>query len=340
MKTRYCLWLLLLVTVSVIPLVFDPNTSYVVFFLFTALIYIALAHSWNLVGGYTGLVSLGHNAFFGFGAYLVAIPWFRGMIGYLDPLGFLFAGCGAAILALIVGIPLLSKLRGDYFALGTLGLGEILRMITIQGDTITGGSSGVLLDASSFTTPTPHYYIALFLAVLAMVINLYMSRSRIGLALIATRDDEAAAQASGVNILKYKVLSFVVGAFIAGLCGGLQAYFFFNVEPQGFYNLNWTLYPVLMCVLGGPGTVTGPVIGATFLTIVFEVAKYWLPEVHPIVSGLLVILTIIFLPKGLMGLKEARILRTIRRKTENVVSFNKKTKKEYKKNLKKRRILK
>lgn len=288
---------------AAVPLVFDPETSYIVYFLFNALTYIALTQAWNLVAGYTGQVSLGHHAFFGLGAYVMAIGWSRDYLGYLDPLAFLAAGSGAAILAVLIGIPLLSKLRGDYFALGTLGLGEILRLVTIQGKTLTQGPTGILLPSSSFGTIVPHYYIALFLAILAIGVTYYMTRSTIGLALVAVRDDEAAAGASGINILKFKVLAFAVSAFIAGLCGALQGYYTFHVEPQGFYSLNWTLYPVLMCVLGGAGTILGPVIGAVFLAAAFEFARYWLPEIHPIFSGLLIILAIIFLPKGLTGLR-------------------------------------
>jgi branched-chain amino acid transport system permease protein len=297
------LWIVLLAACAAVPFVFDPENSYIVYFLFMAFTYVALSQAWNIVAGYTGQVSLGHHAFFGLGGYVIAILWSRELIGYLDPVGMLAAGCAAAILAIIVGIPLLSKLRGDYFALGTLGLGEILRLITVQGGAFTAGPTGILLPSSSFNTLTPHYLIALFLAVFALCVTWYMARSKIGLALVAIRDDEAAAAASGINILKFKVLAFAVGAFLAGLCGALQAYYLFHVEPQGFYNLNWTLYPVLMCVLGGAGTLSGPVIGAVFLCAVFELAKYALPEIHPIFSGVLIILAIMFVPKGLVGLK-------------------------------------
>ena len=155
----------------------------------------------------------------------------------------------------------------------------------------------------------PYYFIAMFLALLSIGVTYYLINSRIGLALVATRDDEAAAAAVGIDILKFKVLVFAVGAFLAGLCGALQAYYIFHVEPQGFFSLKWTLYPVLMCILGGAGTLTGPVVGAVFLTAAFEVAKYYLPEVHPIFSGLLIILVIMFLPNGLVRLQMARIRR-------------------------------
>jgi branched-chain amino acid transport system permease protein len=300
---KQLLWISGLLLVFLVPLHFDPETSYFFYFLFVTFIYIALTQSWNLVAGYAGQVSLGQHAFFGLGGYVVAIAWSREWIGYLDPIGMLAAGCGAAILAVLIGIPLLSKLRGDYFALGTLGLGEILRLVTVQGGTLTSGPTGILLPSSSFNTILPHYFIALFLALLSIGTTWYMARSRIGLALVAIRDDEAAAAASGINILKFKVFAFAVGAFIAGLCGALQAYYIFHVEPQGFYSLNWTIYPVLMCVLGGAGTISGPVLGAIFLAVVFEVARYFLPEIHPIFSGLLIILAIMFLPNGLAGLK-------------------------------------
>jgi branched-chain amino acid transport system permease protein len=300
---KQLLWIFILTALAIVPLVFNPETSYVLYFLYMTFIYVALAQSWNLVAGYTGQVSLGHYAFFGLGAYVIAIAWSRELIGYLDPLGMLMAGCGASILAILIGIPLLSKLRGDYFALGTLGLGEILRLATVKGGAFTGGPTGILLSCASFTTITPHYYIGLFIVLLAIGATWCIAKSRIGLALVAVRDNEAVAAASGVNILKFKVFALAVGAFIAGLCGALHAYYIFQIDPQGFYNLNWTLYPVLMTVLGGAGTLFGPVIGAVFLAVVFELARYFLPQIHPIFSGLLMILAIIFLPNGLIGLK-------------------------------------
>jgi branched-chain amino acid transport system permease protein len=306
-KKRLLLSLIPLAAACAVPFVFDPEKSYVVYFLFMASLYVTLAQSWNLVAGYTGQVSLGHHAFFGVGGYVVAILWSRHLIGYLDPIGMVLAGVAASLLALLVGIPLLSKLRGDYFALGTLGLGEIMRLLTIQLGAFTGGPMGILLPSSSFGTIVPHYFIALLLAVIAIAATFYMVKSRIGLALVSIREDEAAAEASGINVLTFKVLSFAVAAFLAGVAGAILAYYIFTVEPQGFYSLNWTLYPVLMCVLGGAGTMTGPIIGGLLLTAVFEVARYFLPEIHPIFSGLFIILAIMFLPTGIMGLRKGAL---------------------------------
>lgn len=302
-KRHISISVVIIILLACVPLIFDPETNYLVYFLFMAFTYLALAQSWNLVAGYTGQISLGIHAFFGFGAYIIAIGWREGINGYFDPFGMFLAGLGPAVLAIVIGIPLLSKLRGDYFALGTLGLGEILRTIFIQGGAFTGGSAGLMMQSSAYTSMTPYYFTALFLAVFATGLTYFMVHSTVGWALIAVRDDETAAAANGINVLIFKVLAFALGAFVAGLCGSLQAYYLFHIHPQNFYGLNWTLYPILMCIMGGSGTITGPVVGAVFLTAVFELAKVWLPEVHPIFSGALIIITILFMPEGLTRMK-------------------------------------
>ncbi len=222
---------------------------------------------------------------------------------YFDPVTMFLSGLGSAIFAVLIGIPLLSKLRGDYFALGTLGLGEILRVLFIKGGSFTGGAVGLMLPSGIYTSMMPYYFTGLFLALLATGITYSMVRSRIGLALRAIHQDEIAAAANGIHILKYKVLAFAVGAFLAGLCGSLQGYYLFHIHPEGFLNLNWTLYPILMCVLGGIGTIVGPIIGAVFLTGVFSLANIYLPEIHPIFSGALIIVVMLFLPNGVVRLR-------------------------------------
>lgn len=326
-KTRIGLLVLVTALFAAVPLILDSENSYYVYFLFMAFTYIALSQSWNLVAGYTGQITLGLHAFFGLGAYVIAIGWGKEIIGFFDPLGMVLSGLIPAILAVAIGIPLLSKLRGDYFALGTLGLGEILRLIFIQGGALTGGSAGLMLPSSSYTSMLPYYFIALFLAVFATAVTYLMVKSSLGWALISVRDDETAAAANGVNVLKYKVLAFTVGAFMAGLCGSLQAYYLFHVHPQNFFGLNWTLYPILMCVMGGVGSTIGPVIGAVFLSAVFELAKILLPEIHPIFSGVLIVLTIIFLPDGLVRLRWFRKIFK-ERKTESPINLKLLTGKE------------
>ena len=114
------------------------------------------------------------------------------------------------------------------------------------------------------------------------------------------------AAASGVNVLKFKVFAFALGAFIAGLAGSVYAFYIFSVSPAGMLNLNWTLYPILMCVMGSSGTVLGPVIGAIVMTAVFSAATVWLPSAHPVLSGAMIILVMVFMPNGILRMRTAR----------------------------------
>ncbi len=295
------------------PFLVDPEESYLVYFFFLTFLYIALAQGWNLVAGYAGQASLGQHAFFGLGAYLTAMTWKAGWTGYLDPLGIFISGAGSAILAIAIGIPLLSKLRGDYFALGTLGLGEMLRVVFTQGGSLTGGPVGLMLPSSAYQSMRPYYFIALFIALFALLSIWLLVRSRVGLALVAIREDEQAAAANGIYVLKFKILAFAVGAFFTGLCGSLYGYYLFHIHPTGFFSLSWALLPVLMTILGGIGTLMGPIIGAFLLAVVFELANLWLPEIHPIFSGAFIILVMLFLPQGITSLgaktDKGRVLR-------------------------------
>ena len=195
----------------------------------------------------------------------------------------------------------MAKLRGDYFALGTLGLGEILRVIFTQGGELTGGPVGLLLPSSAYQSMRPYYYLALLIAVAAIIAVWLIMRSRVGLALVAVREDEAAAASNGIHVLKFKIVAFAVGALFTALCGSLYAYYLFHIHPTGFFSLNWALLPVLMAILGGIGTLVGPIVGAFLLTGVFELANIWMPELHPIFSAAFIVLVALFLPDGIIS---------------------------------------
>ena len=144
---------------------------------------------------------------------------------------------------------------------------------------------------------------ALLILLLSLVTTALLVRSRFGLAFIAIREEEQAAAANGVPVLFFKILAFALGSFFAGLCGSLYAYHLFHIHPSGVFNLNFALLPVLMTILGGIGTLWGPLIGAVVLNTLFELANIWLPEIHPIISGVFIILVMMFLPQGLVNLK-------------------------------------
>lgn len=301
-KINWLAGLVLLAALAIYPLLVDVEASYGVTFLFQAFLYVTIAQSWNLIAGYTGQVSLGQHAFFGVGAYAMGISWMAGFTGFMDPLAFVLAASAAALLGVLIGIPLLSKLRGDYFALGTLGLGEILRVVVTQGGSLTGGSTGLLLPSGAYTSLTPYYYTGLGLALGSTLLCWALLRSRLGLAFISIRDDEQAASVCGVPVLRYKIISLAISGALAGLAGSLYAYNTFQVMPDDVFGLQWCLFPVLMCIVGGMGSLRGPILGSFLLAGLFQLTSLYLPRVHPLISGTFIILFAMWLPKGLTGL--------------------------------------
>jgi branched-chain amino acid transport system permease protein len=303
--------ILLMIAFSTVPFFINVDTSYFAYYLFLVFCYIAVSQGWNLVAGYTGQISLGTHAFFGLGAYTTGIIWLRDITKtgyYFDPVLMVLSGLVPVILAIIIGIPLLSRLRGDYFAFGTLGVGQIVTVIFIKARHVTGGADGLHLPSTVFESMKPYYWTSLLLAFFATVVVYVIIRSRVGLALRAVKEDETAAAAHGIHILKYKIFAFAVSAFLAGLCGSLYGIYLFHINPDSVMNLNnWMFYPLLMCVLGGNGTIIGPIIGAFFITALFSFGDVYFKGTHPIVSGLLIILVMRFMPGGLIGLKD-RIL--------------------------------
>jgi branched-chain amino acid transport system permease protein len=309
MKDKKAIILTVLVTIAfaIVPFFLDVNTSYIGYFLFLSFCYTVMSQGWNVVAGYTGQISMGQHAFFGLGAYTTAIIWLRDLTKtgyYFDPVTMVLSGFVPVVLAVIIGIPLLSRLRGDYFALGTLGIGEIIKVVFIKGGAFTGASDGLHLPSRVFESMRPYYWTGLILAFFATAVVYLLTRSRIGLALRAVREDETSAASHGIHILKYKIFAFAVGAFLAGICGSLYGIYLFHINPDAVLKLDWTLYPILMCVIGGNGTIMGPVIGAFFMNALFAVTDIYLAQVHPIVAGMLIVLVMKFMPRGLIGLMD------------------------------------
>jgi branched-chain amino acid transport system permease protein len=300
------LWLLAIAFVTVlalIPMVINVDVSYLGYYVFLTCIYLTIAQGWNLVGGYTGQVSLGQNAFFGIGAYVTAGMWIHGigLYFFFDFAIMITAGILPALLAAIIGLPLLARLRGDYFAFGTLGFSMIVLVLFLKGGSLTGGAFGVQLDSSVFNGMLIYYWVGLAVATLSTLAVYFVTHSRIGLALRAIREDEISAASHGVNVLKYKVISFMIGSFMAGVAGSIYAYYLFDVKPPDVFNMNWLFYPILIVVLGGTGTVFGPVIGAFIVSALFAYGNVYFSGYQTVFSGLLIILVMLFMPEGLMG---------------------------------------
>ena len=286
--------IVVLALLVVVPLVLDLGSN-IMNIMVTLFIYIILAQSWNLIGGYTGQINLGIVAFFGVSTMVTHFLWKAGLPIYVA----IGAGCfSSIILAMLIGLPTL-RLRGMYFAVGTLALAQAAQTIVANIFTRQVSMPGSL---SSTYSLTPRYYAGLLLVVLVMVVVLLITRSKLGLAMTAIRDDEQAAQVSGVKVFKYKVLALVTSAVLAGLAGGLYAFVRLSFwQISTVFGAGWTFDAVLAVVIGGAGTLLGPVIGSVFLVVLSEIFANTLGQAHLIVFGLLFVLVVLFLPEGLVG---------------------------------------
>ena len=287
----------------------DRINPYVLFILYDIGINIVLAVSLNLINGYTGQFSLGHAGFMAVGAYTAAV--ITNQFGNLNPfaggalfLGALLAGgLLAAVTGLLVGLPTL-RLRGDYLAIVTLGFGEIIRVVFQNMDKV-GGARGLSVM---------HGYTNFFWTFGTVAVTIYivtaLVHSTYGRGFIAVRDDEVAAEAMGINTTKYKVTAFVVGAFFAGMAGGLYAHSKQFVTPGGF-GFMASISFVVMVILGGMGNTPGVVLAAALLTLLPEglrkLAGYphlgWIGDTRMIIYSLLLIVLMLTRPQGLFAFK-------------------------------------
>ena len=266
---------------------------------------VVLAQSWNLLGGYAGQINLGHAAFFGLGALVTRTLWVGGMPLVLGLIG---GALVAMLFGLAIGIPAF-RLRGAYFAIGTLGLAEILR-ITV-GNILPQISTIPASELASYSI-LPRYYLTLAMAILCVALVALLIPSRVGLGIRAVREDEAAAEATGVGALRHKLLALALSTALVGLAGGAFAYYHVSYYPQHAFSPAWTFDAVLMSFIGGVGTVHGPVLGAVFYVILKEfLAVRWV-EFHLIIFGVLFMLVVLFLPGGLVEAwdRARRLFRT------------------------------
>lgn len=288
MRVRGLLVAVLCALLVLLPAVVRDN---ILNWVFLVLLYGALAQSWNLLSGFGGQVNLGHAALFGVGALVTRTLWLQGMFPALA----MFAGtAAAAVLGLVVGAPSL-RLRGPYFAIGTLAVAEILRITT--GNLLPEVSflSGALLAQYRLL---PRYYLALGLAVTVTLSAWWFTRSRFGYGLAAIREDEDVAESVGVHAYRHLLLAFVLSAVFAGMAGALFAYYHVSFYPQFPFNPIWTFDALLITFLGGVGTVWGPWIGATFFLLVREALALRLVEIHLLIFGILFVLIVLVFPGG------------------------------------------
>lgn len=253
---------------------------------------IILATSLHLIIGITGQFSIGHAGFLAVGAYASAVITMK--LGLPLFVAIIVGGIAAALMGVLIGIPSL-RLKGDYLAIATLGFGEIVRIILLNIDYV-GGASG--LQVSHMTT-WPWVFASVLITII--IIRNFTSSTH-GRACISIREDETAADSMGINTTYYKVVAFVIGAFFAGIAGGLYAHNFYFIQPASFGFLK-SFDILILVVLGGLGSLSGAVLAAILLTVVTTILQDY-PETRMIIYSLVLILMMIYRPQGLLGTKE------------------------------------
>jgi branched-chain amino acid transport system permease protein len=275
-----------------IPLVI--RSEYLLNLLVMFFLYVIVAQSWNLLGGFTGQISLGHSAFFGVGALATRSLWVGQVPILLAVVG---GGFSSALVAAIIGVPCL-RMRSAYFPIGTLALAMIAQTTIANIFPVPGSLSREFI--SGYNLPS-RYYLALSVAIATILVVYVVTRARIGLALVAIRDDEGAAEAMGVRTFRHKVFALLVSTSFAGLGGGIFAYHQVSYYYDAPFDLSWAFLPTLATFIGGVGTIPGPIVGSLCFLALSELFASF-REIHILIFSFTFILIVLFLPDGLMSI--------------------------------------
>jgi branched-chain amino acid transport system permease protein len=310
---RKVLYLSMAVALLAFPHVFNaPFPHHVMIIIF---MYALMAQSWNVLAGFCGQISLGHAAFFGIGAYSTGYLFFAHQIS--PWIGMLVGVLLAMLMAIAIGIPTF-RLRGHYFAIATLLIGEGVQIFFQRWD-LVGAASGIflpivretpLLSFQFHDTKLPYYYIILAFLSLACFVVWRLDRSRIGYYFRAIRDEPEAASSLGVNVTLYKSFAFMISAGLMSLAGAFYCQYVLVIDPETVFPLSLSILVVLMAVMGGAGTLWGPIIGAAVLVPLSEVTRIYFGgtggTLDLMIYGALIVLICIFKPEGLVGAVKLR----------------------------------
>ena len=323
--------------ILLILLVFFPiivKNSYYQHLVILFLMWVVIGSGWNVIAGYTGQVSFGDAAFFGTGAYTAGLLATK--FGISAWWGMAFGGFMAMALAFPFGW-ICFRLRGAYFALASLALNEVMRHIATIWEPLTGGMVGILI-IPSFVSKTPYYYVALALAIFSVGFIQFIMHSKWGYYFLSIREDQDAAESLGIDTHHYKMLSLNIAAFVTGMAGALFMNYMGFIDPEVVFSLHdISIMAILVGIVGGVGTLYGPVVGAFVMVAVHEffrtgffgffkglatltgsdmlgqAAKY-ISHAHVLGFGILVVLVILFLPNGIVGDWDKLMGKLFRRK--------------------------
>ena len=271
-----------------------------------SLMWVIIGSSWNLLAGYTGQVSFGHAIFFGTGAYTAGLCATK--LGISAWWGMLLGGPVALLVGLIIGC-ICFRLRGPYFALATIAIGEIFRLVATDWRSLTEGMEGILI-MQTFHSKLPYYYLALALAVASVFAVYLVLQSKWGYYFVAIREDQDAAEALGISSFRYKSLSLMISSFFTGMAGAFYMNYMAFIDPHVVFSLHdISIMAILVAIIGGVGTLWGAAVGAfimvwlqeIFRSAFFGILPQWVSEAHVLVFGLLVIFVIRYMANGIVG---------------------------------------
>jgi branched-chain amino acid transport system permease protein len=292
--TRPPLWATLLVALAALAMVPWVASPALIQFGITTLLLATLAQAWNIVGGFAGYASFGNSVFYGLGGYGTAIAMVQMNLPF--SVGLALGAALAVVFALLLGLPVL-RLRGHYFAIATLALAEAMTGIVSNLD-IAGRNIGLVLPL--LKGDALFFELSLGLLALVTLTVVWISRSRFGFGLIAIRENEDAAAVMGVNTTFYKAAAFTLAGFFSALAGGIHAYWITFIDPISAFDITLNVMMIIMAIFGGAGSIFGPLVGALLLASISEVLSTEVTNLASLFFGLVIVLAVIFMPRGLV----------------------------------------
>jgi branched-chain amino acid transport system permease protein len=307
MKRLYILLTIALLILVVLPRFLD---SYELGVLILIFFYAYLGQSWNILTGYTGMISLGHSLYVGIGAYMTYLLIFT--LGLSPWIGMWVGGLAAGLVGLVVGFfGFRFGLKGVYFVLLTIAFAEIGRLVFLHLK-IFGSFQGLFITPNfsfanfQFKENVPYYYIALGYVIFSLIVVRLIERSRIGRYLVALREDEDAAESLGVDVFKYKMIAIFISAFMTSLAGAFYMNYLYYLHPGTMMSMAFSIEIILRPIIGGMGTVLGPVIGSFLITPLAELSRTYFAKagyegLHLVIYGFLLVAVVLFFPRGVIA---------------------------------------
>ena len=289
-------WIVIIVLAIVFLTFGFWGSQYLISIVTLVMIYLAMSQMWNLLSGFAGLTSLGHQAFFGIGGYVLALVAQKFQISMWW--SFLIAIVICVVFAFIISVPVF-KMNGVYFTIGTWIIAEALCTLFLNWDFVNYGI-GYTISAALKISQSTLYLMSAILGVGSTALLVVIMRSKLGMSLRAIRDNTSAAEVRGVKVFSTKLIVFLISAAVMGLCGIVMYINQIYITPKGAFSMDWTIVMVFIVIIGGSGTIEGPIVGA-FIYVIINRILYNFPGYTNLILGIIAIVIIILAPKGIMG---------------------------------------